>query len=78
MSYLEFPQKLCVESLLLYIHDCHKSGKKSYFSEKFSFLCYQLDAVVFWFFTRTNQNQSGATEWPAVERRQDQHELGHV
>ena len=36
---------------------------------------FQLDAVVFGFLTRTNQNQSGTTEWPAVERRQDQHKL---
>ena len=32
-----------------YIHDCHKRGQQSDFSEKFDFLCNQLDTVLFGF-----------------------------
>ena len=34
--------------------------------------------IFFGFFTCTTQNKSGTTEWPVVERRQDQHEVRHV
>ena len=48
------------------------------FSEEFDFLYHQIDAVVFWVFTRLSQNQSVTTKWPAVERSQDQNKVRHV
>ena len=43
----------------LYNNDSHKNGLKLDLSEKFNFPWNQLDAIVFVFFTRTTQNQSG-------------------
>ena len=58
--------------------DYHKSVQKSDLSEKFNFLCKQLGANVFWFFTRRSQNLIRTTEWPAVEQRQDQNKVRHI
>ena len=35
----------------------------------------QLGALVFFFFTHTTKNQSRTTQYPAVERRHDQHKV---
>ena len=67
-SYLDVNQQFMCQLIFKYTHYCHKSGKKVDFSQKLHFLCNQLDFVlVFSFFTCTHQNQSGTTEWPAVQ-----------
>ena len=63
-----YTQFMC-KKIYIYIHDCHKSGKKSFFSKTHNFLWKQFDAIFFVFFTYTTQNKSGTTKWPVVEAR---------
>ena len=61
ISYPNFSLNLCYEYNFLTIRNCHKSSKNLDFSEKFDFPWNQLDAFVFVFFPRT-QNQRGITK----------------
>ena len=49
------------------ISDFRKSGKKSDFQKKITFPLNQLDALIFFFFTGTTQNESRVTKYPPVE-----------
>jgi hypothetical protein len=51
------------------INDFHKSGKNLDFQKKFTFPLNQLDALVFFFFTGTTQNESRIIKYPPVQRR---------
>ena len=48
-----------MKTIILYINNYQKSVWKLDFLEKFYFPWNQLDAIVFVFFTRNTQNQSG-------------------